>query len=201
MSLEDWTFSDNTFVNIKGHSGGGRAAIFVWVRSRRITIERNRILHCDRGIALGNPSGSSNYMEGMLHVYDSICRNNSVVAGPDAGIELAWVDGIKILNNTVWRQDPKGRGIRCIEKINNVSVVNNLVRGALLLTGSESARNNLVGELDGYFQDPASGDLHLTERATDAIDRGIVLPEITNDIDGQPRDPRPDIGASEKASP
>ena len=55
MSLEDWTISDNTFVNIKGHSGGGRAAIFVWVRSRRVVVERNQILHCDRGIAFGQP--------------------------------------------------------------------------------------------------------------------------------------------------
>jgi hypothetical protein len=197
MSLEDWTISDNTFVNIKGHGGGGRAAIFVWVRSRRIVVERNRILNCDRGLALGNPSGSSNYMEGMLHVYDSICRNNFIVAGPDAGIELAWVDGIKVYHNTVWRQDLKGRGIRCIEKINHVDIANNLVRGALILTGNETARNNLVGPLDVLFVDPAAGDLRLTDQATAAIDQAIVLDEITDDIDGRRRGTRSDVGAWE----
>lgn len=197
MSLEDWTISDNTFVNIKGHSGGGRAAIFVWVRSRRIVVERNRILNCDRGIALGNPSGSSNYMEGMLHVYDSICRNNSIVAGPDAGIELAWVDGVKVYNNTVWRQDLKGRGIRSIEKIHNLDIANNLVRGALILAGGETARNNLVGPLDGLFVDPASGNLRLIARATDAIDQGLALSDVADDIDGQSRGTRTDIGAFE----
>src|SRR5262245_63099775 len=197
MSLEDWTFSDHTFANIRGHSGGGRAAIFIWVRSRRIVIERNRILNCDRGIALGNPSGSSNYMEGLLHVYDSICRNNSIVAGPDAGIELAWVDGVKVYNNTVWRQDPTGRGIRCIEKIHQVDLANNLIRGALALTGGETARNNLTGPLDGYFVAPAAGDLRLTPKATDAIERGLPLAEVTDDIDHRPRGGRPDIGAAE----
>jgi len=49
MALEDWTFSDNVFRNIKGRNGGGRAAIFIWVRSRRVVVERNFIINCDRG--------------------------------------------------------------------------------------------------------------------------------------------------------
>jgi hypothetical protein len=201
MALEDWTFSDNAFVNIKGHSGGGRAAIFLWVRSRRLVVERNRILNCDRGIAFGNPSGSSNYMEGMLHVYDSICRNNCIVAGPDAGIELAWVDGVKVYNNTVWRQDPKGRGIRSIEKIHNVHIANNLVRGALLLTGVETARNNLVGPLEGLFVDPAAGDLRLAASATAAIGKGLAVAEVRDDFGGVPRGPSTDIGAVQYVAP
>jgi hypothetical protein len=199
MSLEDWTISDNTFVNIKGHGGGGRAAIFVWVRSRRLVVERNRILHCDRGIAFGNPSGSSNFMEGMLHVNDSICRNNFVVAGSDAGIELAWVDGVRVYNNTVWRQDPEGRGIRCIEKIQDVDIANNLVRGALLLAGGETARNNVVGPMDGWFVDPASGDLRLRAPVVQVINQGLNLPEVEDDINGQRRVGNPDLGASEYA--
>jgi hypothetical protein len=197
MSLEDWTISDNTFVNIKGHSGGGRAAIFVWVRSRRLVVERNHILNCDRGIALGNPSGSSNYMEGMLHVYDSVCGNNFIVAGRDAGIELAWVDGVKVYNNTVWRQDPGGRGIRSIEKIHNVDIANNLVRGALLLTGTETARNNIVGPMDGWFIDPAADNLRLSREVAEVVDQGLILPEIVDDIDARRRGERPDVGASE----
>jgi hypothetical protein len=197
MSLEDWTFSDNMFVNIKGHSGGGRAAIFVWVRSRRIVVERNVVLRCDRGIALGNPSGSSNYSEGILHVYDSVCRNNFVSGSPDAGIELAWVDGIKLYHNTVWREDLKGRGIRCIEKIRNVDIANNLIRGALALTGEEKSRNNVVGRMDNWFVDPPTGDLRLVGLASDAIDQGLALREVRDDIDANPRDSRPDIGADE----
>src|SRR3954465_1781078 len=39
MALDKWIFSDNTFRNIKGRNGGGRAAIFIWVRSRNILIQ------------------------------------------------------------------------------------------------------------------------------------------------------------------
>jgi len=197
MSLEDWTISDNTFANIKGARGGGRAAIFVWVRSRRVVIERNRILNCDRGIALGNPSGSSNEEPGMLHAYDCVCRNNAIVCGSDAGIELAWVDGIKVYHNTVWRQNAQGRGIRCIEKLANVEIVNNLCRGALALSGSEKADHNLVGPLEGLFVDPAAGNLRLTALAADAIGKAAPLESVKDDLDGRKRDAHPDLGAAE----
>jgi hypothetical protein len=201
MSLEDWTISDNTFVNIKGHSGGGRAAIFVWVRSRRVVVERNHIRNCDLGIALGNPSSSSNYVEGMLHVYDSVCRNNFIVAGPNAGIELAWVDGVRVYNNTIWREDVKGRGIRCIAPVHKVDMANNLVRGALLPAGGETLRNNVTGPMDDWFIDPAAGNLRLRRSVPEAVDRGLALAEVTEDIDGELRDGKSDLGASEYRGP
>ena len=34
---------------------GGRDAIIIWVRSRRVVVERNLIVNCDRGVAFGNP--------------------------------------------------------------------------------------------------------------------------------------------------
>ena len=47
--------SDNTFIDIRGHNGGGRGAIFVWVNGRDVVAERNVIVNCDRGICFGNP--------------------------------------------------------------------------------------------------------------------------------------------------
>jgi len=41
MVLEDWTFGENLFLTIKGRNDGGRAALFIWVRSRRVVVERN----------------------------------------------------------------------------------------------------------------------------------------------------------------
>ncbi len=200
MALENWTISDNTFRNINGAKGGGRAAIFIWVRSSNVTVERNVIVNCDRGIAFGNPSSSTNFIEGMWHISDSICRNNFIAGGSDSGIELAWVRDSKVYHNTVWRQDPDSRGIRCIKHgagVENVIIANNLVRGDIALTGSETARNNKSGELTGYFQDPDSGDLHLRPEAEGAIGKGVLLPEVTEDIDGQPRSETPDLGADE----
>ena len=73
-----------------------------------MTVERNVIVNCDRGISFGNPSGSSNYVPGQEHIRDSIIRNNFIVPGPDAGIELWWANNVKVYSNTIWREDPDG---------------------------------------------------------------------------------------------
>ncbi len=80
----------------------------------------------------------------------------------------------------------KGRGIRCIEKIHNVDIANNLVRGALLLTGGETSRNNVVGPMDGWFVDPAAGNLRLSREVAEVVDQGLALPEVVDDIDAPP---------------
>ena len=100
MALEDWTFSANLFRNIRGRSGGARAAIFIWVRSRRVTVERNLIVGCDRGIAFGNPGQSTANTAGEppAYVSEGTIRNNMIVGGPDCGIELWHADQIQILH-------------------------------------------------------------------------------------------------------
>ena len=105
MALDDWAFSDNVFRDIKGRNGGGRAAIFIWVRSRRIVVERNLIVNCDRGVAFGNPGRSTANIDDEQPVYvsDGVIRNNFIVGGPDCGIELWHADRIKVYNNSIWR--------------------------------------------------------------------------------------------------
>ena len=203
MALDGWTISDNVFKNIKGCTGGGRAAIFIWVLSRNVTVERNLIVDCDRGVAFGNPSISTSKVgEEEFHMQNGICRNNFIVPGPDAGIELWWVDGAKIYSNTIWRRDVSGRGIRCGSRLNNVRVADNLVRGQILNEGDKSESHlrlekNLAGSLDGWFVNPAAGDLHLTKLAVGALHAAVPLPEVVDDFDGRPRGTQPDIGASE----
>ena len=80
--------------------------------------------------------------------------------------------------------------------------VNNLVHGEILLEGGEAhLRTNLTGRLDNYCVDPASGNLALTTAATRAIDQGVPLAEVTEDIRGQSRAQRPDLGAWEFEAP
>lgn len=198
MALDGWTFSDNSFRNIKGRNGGGRAAIFIWVRSTNVVVERNVIVDCDRGIAFGNPSASTATNENELHVTESICRNNFITCGPDAGIELAWVDGVGITHNTIWRSEGRGRGIRCIQNLSGTWLARNLVRGEIMLADGAMKVDNVVGELDGYFVDPENGDLRLTVDATDAIDSTETMKAVTDDILGNPRGDRPDVGAHER---
>ena len=201
MALDDWTFSDNVFRDIKGRNGGGRAAIFIWVRSRRLVVERNLIVNCDRGIAFGNPGRSTANIDDEQPVYvsDGVIRNNFIVGGPDCGIELWYADRIKVYNNSIWRPERNWhRGIRIGTGSTRTEIVNNLVHGEIRLEGGEAQlRHNLADRLDGYFVDPASGDLTLTSAAVRAIDRGVSLPDLTDDIRGRPRRGTVDIGAWE----
>ena len=201
MALEDWTISDNVFRNIKGRRGGGRAAIFIWVRSRRVVVERNLIVDCDRGVAFGNPGQATANIAGerLVYVADGIIRNNFIAGGPDCGIELWHAERIKVLNNSIWRPERNwNRGIRVGTGTARTEIVNNLVHGEILFDGGEAeTRQNLAGRLEGYFVDPASGDLRLTSKPTGAIDQGVSLPEVNDDIRGRARVGRPDLGAWE----
>ena len=201
MVLDGWVFSDNTFKDIKGRDGQARGAIFIWVRSKNVTVERNTILNCDRGVSFGNPSGSTAFQAGTPHMKDAIIRNNFIVPGPDAGIELWWADNIKVYNNTIWRQDEGGLGIRGGSKewpITNIDIANNLIRGTNMLTAEGvKLRNNLVSGLNNYFADAVNADLHITGNAAGAIDKAIPLAEVTDDYDGYPRGLAPDMGACE----
>jgi hypothetical protein len=201
MALEDWTFSDNIFRNIKGRNGGGRAAIFIWVRSRRVVVERNLIVDCDRGVAFGNPGQSTANVAGdrLIYVSDGVIRNNFIVGGPDCGIEIWYADSIKVYNNSIWRPDRNwSRGIRIGTGTSHTDIVNNLVHGEIQFDGGEAQlRQNLTGRLDGYFVDAASGNLALTSAAIRAIDQATSLPEVIDDIRQRPRRGRIDIGAWE----
>jgi len=201
MALEDWIFSDNIFRNIKGRNGGGRAAIFIWVRSRQVVVERNLIINCDRGVAFGNPGKSTANVAGERLVYlrDGVVRNNFITGGPDCGIELWYAENIKVYNNSIWRPERNwSRGIRIGTGTSRTDIVNNLVHGEIRFDGGQAQlRQNLTGRLDGYFADPASGNLAITKAATEAIDRGVSLPDVTEDIRRRPRFGRPDIGAWE----
>jgi hypothetical protein len=201
MALDDWTFSDNSFRNIKGRNGGGRAAIFIWVRSRGIVVERNLIVNCDRGIAFGNPGQSTANSAGeqLAYVADGLIRNNFIAGGPDCGIELWHSDKIRLYHNSVWRpQRNWSRGIRVGTGTDHCDIANNLVHGEIRLEGGKAdLRNNFTGRLDGYFIDPDSGNLALTIAAAGAIGKGSSLPDVTDDIRGRRRSAHPDLGAWE----
>ena len=202
MALEDWTFSDNVFHNINGRNGGGRAAIFIWVRSRRVTVERNLIVDCDRGIAFGNPGQSTANRDGerLTYVSDSIIRNNFIAGGADCGIELWHVEKIKVYHNSIWRPDRNfARGIRVGTGTADTDIANNLVHGEIHLEGGKAElRKNLARRLNGYFVDPATGNLALTSAAKEAIDQALPLPEVRDDIGQRPRGGMADLGAGER---
>lgn len=201
MALEDWVFSDNTFRNIKGRNGGGRAAIFVWVRSRNVIVERNLIVNCDRGVAFGNPGGSTANRRGeaLTYVEDGIIRNNFIAGGSDCGIELWHADKIRVLHNSIWRPEQNWRrGIRVGSGTRRTEIADNLVHGDIRIEGGEAElHHNLAGGVDGYFTDAPRGDLTLTPAAKGALNKGVAHPAVAEDILRRARGDPPDLGAWE----
>jgi hypothetical protein len=199
MNAKDWIISDNVFVGIRGKDWG-RGAIFVWVDSHGVIVERNVIIDCDAGIALGNSSGRDKV---PAHCTGCIVRNNFVTRGPQAGIKAVHTKNCKILNNTV--HEPRSRLRRLIRLVHGnegLLVANNLLSGPSGVAkykpeGTITLKNNVVLEATGHFADPRNGDLHFKKRLPEITDKALPLDEVTKDIDGEPRGKNPDIGADE----
>jgi hypothetical protein len=198
MYVRGWTISDNRFVGIQGRTRAARGAIFIWHESEDCVVERNVIVDCDSGICLGN---SSKPEDVAFHCANFIVRNNFVTRAPENGILADYTRGCRILHNTV--HDPQnrlGRLIRLVHDNDGLLVANNLLSGPPLRNESPSKidlRGNLEKDMTAAFVAPEEGDLRLTARAVDAIDHGVPLPAVTEDIDRRPRGRKPDIGAHE----
>jgi len=135
----------------------------------------------------------------LAYVTDGMIRNNFIAGGADCGIELWHAEKIKVYNNSIWRPERNwARGIRIGTGTSDAEIANNLVHGEIRLEGGKAElRNNLARRLDGYFVDPGSGNLALTSTVNGAIDQGVSLPEVSDDIRGRARKGRPDLGAWE----
>jgi parallel beta-helix repeat protein len=206
MYAADWVISDNVFVGIQGRTREARGAIFIWHESQDCIIERNIIIDCDAGICLGNSYRPNDV---PYHCLRCTARNNFITRAPEGGIVTVYTQDCKVLHNTIYEPDSRlGRLIRLVYDNEGLVVANNLLSGPEIKNESASQVvfvNNLAKDLTGAFVDPARGDLHITERAADVIDKAkplprgqrSELPDVTTDVDAQPRDSRPDIGADE----
>ena len=108
---------------------------------------------------------------------------------------------MKVYNNTIWRKDAEGPGLRGGMdewKIAHIDVANNLVRGTNMLIGDVRLRNNLFfGDPTIEVVDSLSGDLRLASFSERVVNKGTPLPEVVDDFDRKPRGPALDIGASQ----
>ena len=218
MHLENWTIRDCTAVDIRGVTGGGRAAVFLWNGVENVTIERNTIVDCGHGISIGNPSGPNRSHVAPWHAVGGVIRNNAIVRRGetyDWAMELDNVKNFQVYNNTLYSHDAAYfRTFQIYDETDegmttNLDIRNNLIRGGVkdLSTGDWSAAaltamGNLIDTTGavlhpGCFVDPATGDLHLTAAAVAAIDAGTPLAEVLDDIDTGIRPASPDLGADE----
>lgn len=200
MHAKGWTISDNVFIGIQGRTREGRGCVFMWHHAEDCIIERNIIIDCDVGIALGNSSGIGEG-KSSVHGTNMIVRNNFITRTPESGILADYTKDCRIVNNTVF--DPNNRMNRLIRIVHDnagLVVANNLLSGPGMSVETEddiTLSHNQIGDFTHYFRAPARGDLHLRPNAKKAIDEGIPLKSVTQDIDGQARKEPYDIGADE----
>jgi hypothetical protein len=198
MFAKGWVISDNVFIGIQGQTREARGAVFLWQDTQDCIVERNVIIDCDVGIALGNSSRSPDV---PIHCTRVVARNNFITRSPESGILADYTKGCQIVHNTIHDPDSKLRRlIRLVHANDGLLVANNLLSGPPLSLESNSRiqfKANVTKAMGAAFVDAARGDLHLTDHATDAIDRAAPLSDFLEDIDRRHRGDKPDVGAHE----
>ncbi|WP_435009154.1 hypothetical protein P12x_000402 [Tundrisphaera lichenicola] len=197
-----WVVRDSIFLRIRGpRDVGSRAgpAILFWNESRGTIVERNRLIDCYRGIALGLIERGT----GFDH-QGGVIRNNVLVnlnSWADEAIEASNSGDVRIEHNTVFveGQVPWSIGLR-FPATNGVAFNNLSNRPILLRNGARAElKANVTDAGRDWFVDLARGDLRLARGGLSAIDAGVLLPEIGQDFDRHPRvvGKAPDAGAFE----
>jgi len=152
----------------------------------------------------GGGTGKKFFRNGRTDVEHShgIIRNNVVMYCPDVAVYLNKAADTKIYNNTFY----KTMGIDVRFRASTAVIKNNLMTGRIKdRDGGTSVRENnvvvsgkswLKKGFQSWFQNPDKGDFSLKSGGP-FIDKAQLLPEIYEDICGNPRPSNPDIGAYE----
>ena len=196
-----WIIRHNVLCNIVGPSWQmAGPAIAAWDGAHDTIAEGNSIVNCSTGIAFGLlDRGGSDHRGGIVR-NNMIFRSSTATGGP--GIVVADSASTQVLNNTVFLSNTYGSPIEYrYAGAHDVIVVNNLLDGAVWARDGASGTedHNLAGASADLFTGAQAGDLHLAPTAASAIDRGLTVPNVLNDWDGQPRPNGGafDIGADE----
>lgn len=208
LGCADWIVRDCEFINIRSADGrlAGPAILF-WRNCVNTLIERNRIMNCDIGISLGNSAGPGDPARDGETVYDhqgGVVRNNFIfrdasISG-DTGITVNKCKDFEVYHNTVVLNRTFDWAIDYRFEMSEGIIYNNLSDAPILRRDGANAelKSNLVDAEPSWFDDAASGDLHLSENAAPAIDQSFPMPQARVDIDGEMRGDLPDIGADER---
>jgi len=191
-------------------------AIHFWQTGRDQIIEQNVLVNNARGIGLGLGDGTGlierpyadsphagDKVGSYAGNYDGIIRNNFVyadVAAFDCGICLEQAMGAKVLADTVVVTGAaSGNAIEYRFANSLVTIDNSIATNVVARDGGRGA----VGKVQlmpalAQFVDATRGDLHLQDSASGALDQGLPLADVANDIDGDARGTTPDLGADER---
>lgn len=200
-NAHNWVIRDNLWERIRTPDNTPVPTILFWSGSTGTVVERNVLIDCYQGISFGNPSHEAGDHSG------GVVRNNFIYASQphDVVIEMIHATDCIVANNTALLLNPVAGltwGMEARFPDTSGLFVNNLTNMSILPnrdSAQATMQNNITNAVIGWFVSPLSGDLHLTNQATSAIDNGLSLALVADDIDGQfrPIGVAPDIGADE----
>jgi hypothetical protein len=220
-AARNWLVRDNSIQGFWCAQGLSEHAVHFWKNSRDTRVERNILLDNARGVGFGLQEGEAarTYADdpcpqaggSPVDHFGGLIVNNFIAAaqpgllaseaGFDCGICLWYACSVSVLHNSVYAVETRSASIEWRFAVTSASILNNLASHDLLERDGASAvlAGNLSGAPAGWFADPASGDLHLTNTGQAAIDQAAPLPAVRDDIDLQPRPQglSSDIGADE----
>lgn len=210
LAGKGWTVRDCVFRNIRGPEARGGAAgpaILFWANSIDTVIERNLVVDCYRGIALGLKPGLSELARDGEKRFDhqrGVVRQNIVVSldgATDEGIEINGCPDVVVEHNTVFVEGklPWSIGLRFAPTSGVVR--NNLSNRQILLRDGGTARlaANVRGAERTWFVDCAQADLRLRSADLPAVDAAQPIEGLRQDFARRPRATgrAPDAGAHE----
>jgi hypothetical protein len=210
IGTRDWVIRDNRFLRIRGpeqQRWSAGPAILVWGHSEGTIVERNVIVDCFRGIALGLGPGVFATPRGGPTDVDhrgGLVRQNVIVnlnPWADEGIEANAAPDVKVEFNSVLVEGRLSWSISIRFPQSSATVRNNLTSRGIVSreSGQVLPEGNVDGAASSWFVDPGSGNLRLVPEAVSAIDAGVPVSDLAEDFDGLPRTvgERPDPGAFE----
>ncbi len=201
----NWTVRNNILRRIRGpQSQNYRAgpAILFWRGSRDTLVERNLVIDCRRGIALGlsapkSPTAAPDHSGGIVR-RNAVCNLNPWA---DEGIEINGSPDVLVEHNTVFVQGatPWAIGVRFANT--SATVRHNLCNKEIVRRDGSQATliGNLVNAQADWFVDARRGDLRLTRGDLPPVDAASSPTDAAEAT--SPRAPHlgsaPDVGAFE----
>ena len=202
LSGSNWIVRNNLFRNIRAADGFGLAgpAVLAWRGTIGTIVEGNLFLNCQYGIALGLDGAAPADHSGGI-VRNNFFHRTSAQSG-DVGIVVNNSANTGVLHNTIVLSGTYANAIEYRFRGTTGFVAQNNLSDAAVRQrdgASGTTTGNVTGATPGWFANAGSGDLHLRDTATLAIDRAAPSADVAADYDGEirPVGAASDVGADE----